>query len=74
MDIEKFKKLKESEDKVEFKKAKTQFNYKNNRRSILGYVTALANEGGGKLILGMTDTYPHEVVGTTYYKGSEGQL
>lgn len=74
MDIEKFKKLKESEDKVEYKKAKTQFNYKNSRRSILGYVTALANEGGGKLILGMTDTYPHEVVGTTYYKESEGQL
>ncbi|GHT70819.1 hypothetical protein AGMMS50239_39590 [Bacteroidia bacterium] len=34
--------LKESEDKVEFKEAKSQFSYNNGKKSALGYVTALA--------------------------------
>ena len=58
--IEKLKKLKESEDKVEFKKGEGgNISYDggskpkptDRRRCILGYVTALCNEGGGYLVL-----------------------
>jgi len=81
--IEKLKKLKESEDKVEFKKGEGgNISYDggskpkptNRRRCILGYVTALCNEGGGYLVIGMTDNYPHEVVGTKQNLGSIGEL
>lgn len=82
MTIEKLKYLKESEDNVEFKEAKTSFQYhggtkskpKDRRRCILGYVCALSNEGGGMLVLGMNDKFPHEVVGSKYMEGKEGQL
>lgn len=78
--IEQLKKLKESEDKIEFKRAEQgNFAYdggsrvkpSDRRKCILGYVTALCNESGGYLVLGMEDAYPHKVVGT---KQSEGQL
>ncbi|GIZ08079.1 ATP-binding protein [Flavobacterium sp. UMI-01] len=81
--IEKLKKLKESEDKVEFKKGEGgNISYdggskpkpSDRRRCILGYVTALCNEGGGYLVIGMTDNYPHEVVGTKQNLGSIGEL
>ncbi|MFA9192408.1 ATP-binding protein [Flavobacterium sp. FZUC8N2.13] len=44
------------------------------RRCILGYVTALCNEGGGFLVIGMSDNYPHEVIGTKQNLGSIGEL
>lgn len=81
--IEKLKKLKESEDKVEFKKGEggnvsynggSKPNPNDRRRSILGYVTALCNEKGGYLVIGMTDNYPHEVVGTNQNLGTIGEL
>ena len=81
--IEKLKKLKESEDKVEFKKGEggnVSYNGGNKvtpgdrRRCILGYVTALCNEGGGYLVIGMTDNYPHVVVGTNQNLGTIGEL
>lgn len=77
------KKLKESEDKVEFKKGEGgNISYDggskpkpgDRRRCILGYVTALCNEGGGYLVIGMTDNYPHEVVGTQQNVDSIGEL
>jgi ATP-dependent DNA helicase RecG len=83
MTIKELKKLKESENKVEFKEAKggnfafnggSRINPKERRRSILGYVTAFANEGGGYLVFGMTDKYPHEVVGSSQAQGSIGKL
>ena len=67
----------ESEDNVEFKSAKgTTFHYdggkratpKERRHCVLGYVVALCNEGGGALVLGMSDDYPHRVVGTLFAK------
>ncbi|MFW6351552.1 MAG: ATP-binding protein [Bacteroidota bacterium] len=83
MDVEKLKYLRESEDNVEFKEAKGG-NYSFNggsypdpakrRRCILGYVTALANEGGGYLVFGVKDKYPHEIVGSKQNEGSVGQL
>lgn len=74
--------LKESEDHIEFKEAKRNFNYnggkstdpKERRHCILGYVAALANEGGGRLVFGMHDDRPHYVVGTTFEQGNLGAL
>ncbi len=81
--IEQLKRFKESEDKVEFKKAEQgNFAYdggsrvkpSERRKCILGYVTALCNEGGGHLVLGMEDAYPHKVVGTKQSEGRIGDL
>lgn len=74
--------LDESEDHVEFKKAEHDFNFsggrhtdpKDRRHCILGYVAALANERGGRLVLGMMDHKPHEVIGTTFAKGKIGEM
>lgn len=82
MKIPELKKLKESEDKVEFKAATHNFSYagsehrdqEERRRCFLGYVVAFANEGGGRLILGMTDNEPHEVVGSDFAQGKVGAL
>lgn len=46
--------------RLEFKEAKTQFD---NRR-LYEYCVALANEGGGHLLLGVADKPPRTVVGT----------
>lgn len=81
--IEILKKFKESEDKVEFKKGEGgNISYdggakpkpSDRRRCILGYVTALCNEGGGYFVIGMTDNYPHEVIGTRQNLDSIGEL
>ena len=74
--------LKESEDHIEFKEAKHNFDYnggshkdpKERRHCILGYVAALANEKGGRLVFGMHDNRPHNVVGTTFEEGKLGAL
>jgi len=81
--IDILKKLKESEDKVEFKKGEGgNISYdggskpkpSDRRRCILGYVTALCNEGGGYLVIGMSDNYPHEVIGTKQNLNAVGEL
>ena len=81
--IQQLKRLKESEDKVEFKRAEQgNFAYdggsrvkpSERRKCILGYVTAFCNEGGGYLVLGMEDAYPHKVVGTKQNEGTLGDL
>ena len=72
MTIQNIKTLRETEDKVEFKEAKRDFNFAGGshtdpakrRKCVLGYTVALANEGGGMLVLWMKDKHPHEVVGT----------
>ena len=51
--------LKEDEN-LEFKEAKDQYNFENGSKSICGYIVAIANEGGGKLILGVNDKNPRE--------------
>ena len=74
--------LKESEDHIEFKEAKHNFDYnggshkdpKDRRHCILGYVAALANEKGGRLVFGMKDKRPHEVIGTSFEDGNLGAL
>ena len=82
MTIEQLKTLRESEDHVEFKAARHNFSYnggshndQNERRKcFLGYIVAFANEGGGTLVLGMADAFPHEVVGSDFSDGKLGAL
>lgn len=73
---------KESEDHVEFKEAKRDFNFdggshtdpKKRRHCVLGYVAALANERGGRLVFGMKDKKPHDIVGTSFAQDKLGDL
>ncbi|MBO4588491.1 MAG: putative DNA binding domain-containing protein [Bacteroidales bacterium] len=75
--------MRESEDHVEFKKGEggnVSYNGsgkekpKDRRRCILGYIVALCNEGGGRLVIGMHDTYPHKVIGTQQNINAIGTL
>lgn len=80
--IEQLKKLRESENKVEFKSAQHNFSFagsehreqSDRRKCFLGYIVALCNEGGGTLVLGMADEHPHSVVGTDFAAGLIGNL
>ena len=49
---------------LEFKEAKTQQNFDRLKK----YCVAIANEGGGYFVLGVTDKIPREVVGTSAFK------
>lgn len=81
--IEQLQKMREAEDHVEFKKGEggnVSYNGagkdkpQDRRRCILGYVAALCNEGGGYLVIGMHDSYPHKVIGTKQAENALGQL
>ena len=82
MTIDELKQLKESEDKVEFKAATHNYSFaggehreqEERRKCFLGYTVAFANEGGGMLVLGMTDNEPHDVVGSDFAQGKIGAL
>jgi ATP-dependent DNA helicase RecG len=50
--------------RLEFKEAKTQFD----NRKLYEYCVALANEGGGHLVLGVADKPPRPVVGTQAFR------
>ena len=58
---------KREDENLEFKKAKNSFNYE----KLLRYCAALANEGGGKLVLGITDEIPRKVVGSQAFESLE---
>lgn len=81
--IEELKLMRESEDHIEYKKAEqgnmsynggTKVNPSDRRKCILGYVTALCNEKGGYLVIGMHDDFPHKVIGTKQNENAVGQL
>ena len=82
MTIEQLKHQKEAEDKIEFKAATSNFTHnggshtsqEERRKCYLGYIVAFANEGGGRLVLGMADALPHQVVGTNFGQGRVGAL
>ncbi|MDR1631869.1 MAG: putative DNA binding domain-containing protein [Dysgonamonadaceae bacterium] len=84
MTIQEIKRLRETEDKVEFKEAKRDFSFaggnhadpRERRKCVLGYVVALANEGGGYLVFGVREKkeLPHEIVGTAFAEGETGKL
>jgi ATP-dependent DNA helicase RecG len=49
---------------LEFKEAKTRYDFE----KLVRYCVALANEGGGKIILGVTDRRPRQIVGTLAFE------
>lgn len=49
---------------LEFKEAKTTYD----AEKAMGYCVALANEGGGKFVLGVTDKNPRKVVGSQAFQ------
>lgn len=51
---------------LEFKEAKQQYD----GNKLLRYCVALANEGGGHLVLGVSDKHPRQVVGTQAFPNS----
>ncbi len=50
--------------RLEFKEAKSRYDFE----KLLQYCVALANEGGGKIILGVTDRRPRRVVSTAAFE------
>ena len=54
--------------RLEFKEANTQFD----NRKLYKYCVALANEGGGQLLLGIADKPPRPVVGTAAFNHPVG--
>ncbi|HLI82690.1 MAG TPA: ATP-binding protein [Bryobacteraceae bacterium] len=51
-------------ERLEFKEAKNNFHF----QTLAKYCAALANEGGGKIIFGVTDRRPRRVVGSTAFQ------
>jgi ATP-dependent DNA helicase RecG len=51
-------------ERLEFKEAKSNFHFE----TLAKYCAALANEGGGKIILGVTDGRPRRVVGSAAFE------
>jgi len=57
----------DEDEHLEFKEAKRHFDFE----VLVKYAVALANEGGGKIILGVTDKSPRKVVGSATFAGLE---
>jgi len=64
--LEKILSSKEGEH-LEFKEARKSFHFE----TLVKYCAALANEGGGKIVLGVTDRRPRSVVGSQAFKQPE---
>ncbi len=64
--LEKILYAKEGEH-LEFKEAKKSFHFE----TLVNYCAALANEGGGKIVLGVADKRPRNVVGSQAFKQPE---
>ena len=52
---------------LEFKEAKNDFSFE----KLVKYCAALANEGGGSIVLGVTDRRPRRVVGSSAFENLE---
>src|SRR5215510_11812870 len=55
------------DEHLEFKEAKNNFHFE----TLVKYCVALANEGGGNMILGVTDKPPRTVVGSQAFQNLE---
>jgi ATP-dependent DNA helicase RecG len=55
------------DEHLEFKAATANFHFE----TLVKYCAALANEGGGKFILGVTDKMPRRVVGSRAFENLE---
>ena len=58
--VDQWRKAPSENHELEFKEAKTQFD----NQKLYGYCVAIANEGGGRMILGVANKFPRPVVGT----------
>ena len=54
-------------ERLEFKEAKNRFDFE----ELVKYCAALANEGGGRMILGVTDQLPRRIVGSQAFTDLE---
>ena len=66
MDIAKLLHAKEGEN-IEFKEAKNRFDFE----ELVKYACAISNQGGGKIVLGVSDRRPREVVGSKAFDQPE---
>lgn len=66
--IDSWRAARSEHQRLEFKEAKTQFD----NRKLYKYCVALANEGGGHLLLGIEDAPPRRVVGTAAFNDPVG--
>lgn len=64
--IDLWRALPSENSRLEFKEAKNQFD---NQR-LFEYCIAIANEGGGHLVLGVTNTLPRQVIGTRSFNNT----
>ena len=55
------------DEHLEFKEAKNNFHFE----KLVKYCAALANEGGGSIVLGVNDTLPRKVVGSQVFTDLE---
>src|ERR1051325_8723258 len=62
-DIDRFRTMPTESEHLEFKEAKNGYD----KEKLQKYCIALANEGGGFLVLGVADVPPRPVVGTTAF-------
>ncbi|MDZ4722310.1 MAG: ATP-binding protein [candidate division Zixibacteria bacterium] len=59
--------LQRENEHLEFKEARNKFHFE----KLVKYCAALANEGGGSIVLGVTDRKPRLVIGTTAFGNTE---
>lgn len=57
----------QDDERLEFKEAKNRYDFE----LLVKYCVALANEGGGKMVLGVTDKRPRRVVGSSAFMDLE---
>lgn len=67
-DLELWMQVPQENEGLEFKSARTGFD----GDKLMDYCVGIGNDGGGKLILGVTDKPPREVVGTTAISDPQG--
>jgi len=66
-DIDRFISAPREHERLEFKEAKPQYDI----ATLYKYCVALGNEGGGSLILGVSDAPPRKVVGTSAFLSTD---
>jgi ATP-dependent DNA helicase RecG len=62
-ELEALLQVRSENEHVEFKEAKNHFHFE----KLVDYCVAMANECGGRIVLGVTDKIPRQVVGTTAF-------
>lgn len=66
-EIDELLRIRSENSHLEFKEARNRFEFE----KLLEYCVALANEGGGRIVLGVTDAAPRRVVGTRAFEHPE---